>query len=347
MASKEDDSGCDICLESNVTAYCEDCNGYLCNSCFEKHALSRLFRGHSAKIVSEESAKDRNIQSLDKGNEMKGDDPGKCGKHVTENEVFYCDKHDKVICGRCVHADHRLCDGHIADLIEQSSNVDAGQTLSMLKELQENVNSKAIKNDENERNNRETTENCLEDVEKFRQQINARIDFLQCQIEEKAKNKSNANKVLIIDKSSVFEDTRQWLISKNEEIQNLSAKKQSLALCVALKRIEREMPEIRRKVEVADNRDTAMVFAFKGNVKLLTFLNETINDFGEIIDDVNGSDELVDNVSTLVKRENTKTKKAIGPRWFEYDTSSSEGVHRCSEDLLTTVYNVLKVANER
>ncbi|WAR01978.1 PAR14-like protein, partial [Mya arenaria] len=38
--------------------------------------------------------------------------------------------------------------------------------------------------------------------------------------------------------------------------------------------------------------------------------------------------------------------QAIGPRWFNYDTSSFTGVHQCSEDLLTTVYNVLKVVNE-
>ena len=99
------DPQCESCVEGSscAIAYCtaEDCDGFLCDYCIEKHNRMKKNRYH--KIIMLEEARKKNHEDI----ESELPTESKCLDHKMNIE-FYCKKCYTPLCANCVAADHHM-----------------------------------------------------------------------------------------------------------------------------------------------------------------------------------------------------------------------------------------------
>ncbi|XP_053391539.1 transcription intermediary factor 1-alpha-like, partial [Mercenaria mercenaria] len=104
ISTGENNTLCNICEDddkvTHADGFCEECEEYMCSTCFDKHKKRKISRHHEFTDLNE-------VQSLQ---ENKGsDDLEKCKLHCNEVVKFYCSHHEKIGCGDCMIFEHKSC----------------------------------------------------------------------------------------------------------------------------------------------------------------------------------------------------------------------------------------------
>ena len=113
-------SWCDLCYEDSghklkVEGFCQECNCFICKTCFDAHKKSPASKTH---VILKGS---RMPKSQD-------DKPVKyhnCSKHIGKINDYFCVDHAEMICSRCNETVHPLCNTKpIADLCKELASKD-------------------------------------------------------------------------------------------------------------------------------------------------------------------------------------------------------------------------------
>ena len=83
--------------QGEAVMYCTVCQEYLCQTCNDEHAASRITRKH--KTTTETEAK-REATSANKPHHP-------CGRHPNQMLDMYCKTCEEIICHECITTDHR------------------------------------------------------------------------------------------------------------------------------------------------------------------------------------------------------------------------------------------------
>ncbi|XP_060588305.1 uncharacterized protein DDB_G0279899-like [Ruditapes philippinarum] len=177
---------CDPCKTDGQSVkargYCEDCQEYLCSSCFSSHRKTKASKHHKLHERSDAT----NTSILD----------DKCPFHDTEIVKFFCPRHEELGCHDCMVLKHRTCDlDYIPDTckgIADSKEYD--DTLKMLE-----LKLQATKNLDREISDKTTeADDCLtqalKDIDDFEYLIINRIKEMKTKAVENAKQMNESNK---------------------------------------------------------------------------------------------------------------------------------------------------------
>ncbi|XP_060588298.1 uncharacterized protein LOC132743753 [Ruditapes philippinarum] len=177
---------CDPCKTDGQSVkargYCEDCQEYLCSSCFSSHRKTKASKHHKLHERSDAT----NTSVLD----------DKCPFHDTEIVKFFCPRHEELGCHDCMVLKHRTCDlDYIPDTckgIADSKEYD--DTLKMLE-----LKLQATKNLDGEISDKTTeADDCLtqalKDIDVFEYLIINRIKEMKTKAVEHAKQMNESNK---------------------------------------------------------------------------------------------------------------------------------------------------------
>ena len=95
----EDTLQCEMCLDPKATAFCKECDEFICNSCLSAHQKMKVkFRGHQTFTLEE-------LKSGAKSFPNKQEPPCECPEHK-ELYKLYCFDCCRLICRDCIVIEH-------------------------------------------------------------------------------------------------------------------------------------------------------------------------------------------------------------------------------------------------
>lgn len=119
MAEGKSKDYCIPCYEEkkikiSAVGYCQDCDDYLCEKCFDLHRIPKPSKNHRL-ITSRETT----IISDDTGESLNDLKDELCRKHTGQKTEIYCLAHNTVICCKCCYEEHSVCKtAHLPDFKE-------------------------------------------------------------------------------------------------------------------------------------------------------------------------------------------------------------------------------------
>ncbi|XP_060604279.1 uncharacterized protein LOC132757108 [Ruditapes philippinarum] len=251
---------CDPCKTDgqNVKArgYCEDCQEYLCSSCFSSHRKTKASKHHKLHERSDAT----NTSILD----------DKCPFHNTEIVKFFCPRHEELGCHDCMVLKHRTCDlDYIPDTckgIADSKEYD--DTLKMLElklqaagNLEREISDKTTEADE-------CFNQALKDIDDFEYRIINRIKEMKTKAVENAKQINESNKRALKtrheDCSKMLSDVKQLQASLKDN--KTSGKEREIYIAVK-KAKSLAVDEIRTEV-LTEIRKLKTTYTFKRNEEM-------------------------------------------------------------------------------
>ncbi|XP_060561841.1 E3 ubiquitin-protein ligase TRIM33-like [Ruditapes philippinarum] len=187
MASDEDlQVYCQPCDEEGTRlpalGYCTDCKEHLCKTCLTVHKKLKSSKHHTVldatsmpKVLQQPSTSIHTSQSDDLTTP--------CFKHPQEMIKFYCNDHKKLLCSVCVTLEHQPTSCKVDYIPDISCNIiDSKEYQIILKTLNTTFDHyQQMVEDVKEmtgKSNR-SLKDALEDIKKFRIEINQRLDELE------------------------------------------------------------------------------------------------------------------------------------------------------------------------
>jgi len=115
LGSTDDTMFCHLCPNARASAYCLDCQIYLCPSCEGQHKKYPTFQDH--RLLT--GGKMPSFYLTGHGT----DDLNKCSDHPQEEIKFFCDSHNEVYCCICNITKHNGCNQkYIPDICKDYIN---------------------------------------------------------------------------------------------------------------------------------------------------------------------------------------------------------------------------------
>ncbi|XP_045176033.2 uncharacterized protein LOC123536719 [Mercenaria mercenaria] len=192
--SAEDfDHKCEPCLaigqQIEANGFCVDCQEYLCKNCFAYHQRIKATKNH---------------QLLDKGSmgkhTMQRKDSvvctEKCALHGNKTIEFFCTQHDSLGCTVCITMNHRACKiDYIPDKCTGIGDTEEyRETMGKLEQKIKDLD-KVMKRVNVEDKGIDTChDKALQEIIKFRKEINDHLDQLQRKIQADIDKKKSADK---------------------------------------------------------------------------------------------------------------------------------------------------------
>ncbi|XP_060573350.1 E3 ubiquitin-protein ligase TRIM33-like [Ruditapes philippinarum] len=186
MASDEDlQIYCQPCDEEGTRlpahGYCTDCKEHLCQTCFTAHKINRLSKQHTLldatsmpKVLQQPST------SIHTG--LCDDLTLSCRKHPKEMIKFYCNDHTELLCSACVTLEHEATSCKVNNIPDISGDIiDSKEYQVILNAVNTTYDTfqqilKDVKDMTHKSNS--SLKDALNDIKKFRQEINQRLDEL-------------------------------------------------------------------------------------------------------------------------------------------------------------------------
>ncbi|XP_053402930.1 uncharacterized protein LOC128558110 [Mercenaria mercenaria] len=198
---------CTVCKRkgknTEAEKYCVDCGDYYCLTCVKVHDDVPLLTGH--KILGKGQ-----FQSMSTGKQPPVPTE-RCDKHSHKHVDMYCQNHDDVGCSTCMAIEHRLCQDifYIPDFIQNNARIVNPKNIQQELETSAKILDEYLDDFQQERQQiLKSKADSIEEIRKFRQEINARLDEIE---QNSVADTENRYKVLIKE----IED-RMKLLLKNK-----------------------------------------------------------------------------------------------------------------------------------
>ncbi|XP_060554351.1 E3 ubiquitin-protein ligase TRIM33-like [Ruditapes philippinarum] len=279
MASDEDlQVYCQPCDEEGTRlpahGFCTDCKEHLCKTCFAVHKKLKSTKHHT---VLDASIMPKALQqpSTSIHTSQSDDLTTPCCKHPQEIIKFYCNDHKKLLCSVCVTLEHQGTICKVDYIPDISGNIiDSKEYQVILKALNSTFDhyQQTVKDvkEMTAKSNR-SLKDALEDIKKFRKEINQRLDKLERHIVHLVKVTEQENNSNITSVETACEEiTKPWKIS-SEKINQLNTSKQANALFMELKLAEKMMEDVEKTAPQLSTYDVKE-HHFEANETILTKL---------------------------------------------------------------------------
>lgn len=295
---------CEFCIEGSddgetkvASGYCQTCDGYLCQSCFETHTSRRIYKTHVLLNLNTDAS---GYDFLNYTENKVGNPVDlifqKCGSHGNDRIGFYCVQHDKTGCGSCMILNHKECEIQSLDVLDDKvfGTVEYSEShnsvLSLLDDvthLQDDVRAQTKAEDQ-------MRQTCKDDVLQFRKDIDEKLDYLQTKILLEIDKAKAHNELVFMSVRNTCEKLKENLTGKVEAFRTNLALHHRCKAYVAQNRVKKEVPELKETFKTAKAKLHWGVqrFLFNPNRKLADEMFKEILSFGVLEEDVTGSDEL-------------------------------------------------------
>ncbi|XP_052811381.1 uncharacterized protein LOC128239001 isoform X3 [Mya arenaria] len=174
LASDEDCHPCQPCQYSGKQTvskgFCKECEEYVCGQCIKYHQSLKATRGHTILAVDEDFKPQGQTQFKNwRVN---------CEKHAEEKVKFFCPNHSRLGCNVCMVLEHKTCDvAYIPNVAKDFRASDAFRNFStQLSEFETDVETLRHTLIKNEKNVEAFALKEIENLKRFRDEINAIID---------------------------------------------------------------------------------------------------------------------------------------------------------------------------
>ncbi|XP_053384620.1 uncharacterized protein LOC123537365 [Mercenaria mercenaria] len=188
--------GCDPCLidgqHEDAHGYCVDCKEYLCKNCFKFHQRTKALNHHQLLDKT-------NIDEYKSSSTTSQVCTEKCTRHTNEVIKFFCPEHKALGCPDCMIMDHRTCEiDYIPDNCAGIGDSEEYKgTMWLLNQKLKEIDSVIKKATVRDKEIDVCYDNLIQEIVKFRKEINDRLDQLQKQIEKEADRKKSDDKQVI------------------------------------------------------------------------------------------------------------------------------------------------------
>ncbi|XP_060555831.1 uncharacterized protein LOC132716550 [Ruditapes philippinarum] len=160
--------------------FCVDCHDYFCINCGKIHSQVPVLAGH--KVLDKSQVKSGTSKGLPRA------PAERCDRHSHKHIDMYCQNHDNVGCTTCMTIDHRSCKDifYIPEFIQNKSyQVASREIQTKLKASAKTLAVQANKFQQDKQSLLKRKAELLDDIRKFRQEINDQLDRLEkCSIDE-------------------------------------------------------------------------------------------------------------------------------------------------------------------
>ena len=236
--------------------YCTDCKEHLCMTCLTVHKKHKLSKHHKLLDITDmpqsmQMAKPAKPLKSPKTPITKGkpfDFTKPCPKHANEVIKFYCHDHKEFLCIVCVDEFGHLpavCNvsfisdvcGDIIDSIEYQVILHAiNTTAEKYHRIEEDVRRMTGRSNI-------TLKDALEDIKKYRQAINRRLNDLERQIETAVSARQRDNNKTLKTVETTCEDMKKSLRMSSEAMKKFNSGKQAENLFIELKLAEKKIKD--------------------------------------------------------------------------------------------------------
>ena len=156
--------------------YCLTCKDYLCEACYKAHTVPKPCRNH---VLLDKSQMPHDT-SDPKAQVKQSPCTSHCTNHPEEIVKFFCQSHNSVLCGVCAVPERKACDvQYIPDLKCVQSYNESGEyrdLIDRLKALEKGAQVCISDVGKHEPHNDERVKAALDDICKFRREMNAYLD---------------------------------------------------------------------------------------------------------------------------------------------------------------------------
>ena len=173
---------CDEDLQNDANGLCDECDEYMCNSCFDKHKRWKVARHHT-------------LTGLDKISPGEKIEFVKCAHHLKEPVRFYCENHKKVGCGDCMIINHNGC--QVEYIIEKTKGLmesrEYKEYVLKAEQCQKDADIALSSIKENESKAGEMNEKFKKDVNEVKDKIIVRVNELASQLNKQSDDITNSD----------------------------------------------------------------------------------------------------------------------------------------------------------
>ncbi|XP_045194602.2 uncharacterized protein LOC123550238 [Mercenaria mercenaria] len=169
---------CTVCKRkgkyTEAEKYCVECGDYYCITCVKVHDDVPLLTGH--KILSKSQ-----FQSVSTRKQPPVPTE-RCDKHNHKHVDMYCKNHEDVGCSTCMATEHRLCQEifYIPNFIQNNARTVNLNNIQQKLETSAKILDEYLEDLQQERQQLlESKADSIEEIRKFRQEINARLDEME------------------------------------------------------------------------------------------------------------------------------------------------------------------------
>lgn len=237
---EEESNVCAVCEDNIVCGYCEKCDEWMCQDCFDNHNKYKLSRDH---VLS-------SAEPVENNNER--NDNTRCETHDNDIIKYYCKEHEQACCGHCVYLHHKKCDYVLLEDINKAS-------LDEIEALCETIDNNVACIDKRIESIRRNEEIANEDLDQFHAKIISYADASRTELAIQAQEKCTEEQARVTE-----------LKEKNEKIRS-ELKEIIAAVDVAgdnpllrLTKFVEARPEVENcKVSLEDLRSAINVTSFK------------------------------------------------------------------------------------
>ncbi|XP_060559946.1 uncharacterized protein LOC132719987 [Ruditapes philippinarum] len=279
MASDEDlQVYCQPCDEEGTRLpaqrYCTDCKEHLCKTCLTVHKKLKSTKHHTVldatimpKVLQQPSTSIHTSQSDYLTTH--------CCKHPQEIIKFFCNDHKNLLCCVCVTLEHQGTNckvdyipdisGNIIDSKEYQIILKAlNTTLDKYQQMLKDVKEMTVKSDR-------SLKDALEDIKKFREEINQRLDELERQVVHVVTVNEKENNSNIAAVETACEEISKTVEISSGKLKQLNASKQANKLFMELKLAEKIMEDVEKTATQLSTYDVKE-HNFEANETILTKL---------------------------------------------------------------------------
>ena len=289
---------CDPCnfrgVQKQGTSYCKHCKETFCQTCADVHKGQTISRNHDLTPVSRLS--------------VTATPPTTCNVlcDCSQNSavVDYCQDHDDVICQSCCFTKHRACKtmsiGKMSASYQRGKFTVVAQKADMLNDETERI----LDERQSElKSNTKMTKDAKEDMRKYRQEINKKIDIMENEMLKEIDRRESKNRQHVDGHISSCTTTKQLLQSDLKLLNDAKKTADKADMFAADVKVSKRLADYERLLRDIRRESTSICLTFKNNDQILDMLSNT-KSIGTLMEQT-----IEKTVFTDLKFENLKKKK--------------------------------------
>lgn len=282
-ASDERTVKCQICECEKIHGYCENCEAYLCEECYDYHRRPKSFRKH--KLLNKNDMPEVTITAeKETKSEVNNIGTEVCEDHQKERLNFYCSVHEDFYCGTCIALDHKSCE-NVEYVPEVAEDFPKSDKFKVVETDLENVSAqvavrKAMLSQKAE-TNKIQTEKVLEEIDSFRESLINELDKHEEELTSQINENNQDNIESISSMFNTFEDMEREINELKKEMKALKTNKKYYQLYILAKRTTETVSKLNAKLSNSKQLDDIIGYEIHPNVKLKKMLSEE-NPFGKL-----------------------------------------------------------------
>ncbi|XP_053391788.1 uncharacterized protein LOC128554543 [Mercenaria mercenaria] len=239
--SAEDfDHSCEPCLvigkHVEAHGFCVECQKYLCNNCYAYHKQIKATKSH--QLLDKKSMGQHALQRKDSAvcNE-------KCPLHGNEIIKFFCTNHEYLGCTDCITLNHRACQiDYIPD--KYAGIGDTEEYRETMKKLEQKIKEfdEVMKRANVEDKEIDTCyDKALQEIIKFRKEIDDHLDQLQMKIQADIDKKKSADKQNLQEVIKICSNISTDISKLKSNLQDSKSSQQHGQLYINIKQVQSKL----------------------------------------------------------------------------------------------------------